>query len=95
MPVKVRIPTPLQGLTGGAAEVNAEGKTVRELIEDLEQRYTGIKARLCDENGELRRFINIFVNDEDIRFLQGLDTELKEGDEVSIVPAIAGGCKNS
>ncbi len=95
MPVKVRIPTPLQGLTNGAAEVDAEGKTVRELIEDLEQRYTGIKARLCDESGELRRFVNIFVNDEDIRFLQGLDTELKEGDEVSIVPAIAGGCKNS
>jgi len=92
MPVKVRIPTPLQNLTGGAAEVTAEGKTVRELIDDLERRYAGIKARLCDENGEIRRFVNIFVNDEDIRFLQGLDTELKEGDEVSIVPAIAGGC---
>jgi molybdopterin synthase sulfur carrier subunit len=78
-------------LTGGAAEVEAEGKTVRELIEDLERRYAGIKARLCDESGEVRRFVNIFVNDEDIRFLQGLDTELKEGDEVSIIPAIAGG----
>lgn len=91
MQVKVRIPTPLQGLTGGAAEVTAEGKTVRELIEDLERKYSGIKARLCDENGEVRRFVNIFVNDEDIRFLNGLDTELKEGDEVSIIPAIAGG----
>jgi molybdopterin synthase sulfur carrier subunit len=80
-------------LTGGAAEVEAEGKTVRELIEDLERRYAGIKARLCDESGEVRRFVNIFVNDEDIRFLQGLDTELKEGDEVSIIPAIAGGSK--
>jgi molybdopterin synthase sulfur carrier subunit len=66
---------------------------VRELIEDLERRYAGIKARLCDESGEVRRFVNIFVNDEDIRFLQGLDTELKEGDEVSIIPAIAGGSK--
>jgi molybdopterin synthase sulfur carrier subunit len=59
----------------------------------LERRYAGIKARLCDESGEVRRFVNIFVNDEDIRFLQGLDTELKEGDEVSIIPAIAGGSK--
>lgn len=91
MAVKVRIPTPLQNLTGGAAEVIAEGKTVRELIEDLERRYAGMKARLCDENGEIRRFVNIFVNEEDIRFLKGLDTELKEGDEVSIIPAIAGG----
>ncbi|MFN3422285.1 MAG: ubiquitin-like small modifier protein 1 [Armatimonadota bacterium] len=95
MPIKVRIPTPLQNLTGGSAEVVAEGKTVRELIDNLEQKYAGIKARLCDENGEIRRFVNIFVNDEDIRFLQGLDTELKEGDEVSIVPAIAGGRQNS
>ncbi|MCS7186083.1 MAG: MoaD/ThiS family protein [Armatimonadetes bacterium] len=95
MPIRVRIPTPLQSLTNGAAEVTAEGKTVRELIDDLERQYAGIKARLCDEGGELRRFVNIFVNDEDIRFLQGLDTEVKEGDEVSIVPAIAGGCKNS
>ncbi len=91
MLVKVRIPTPLQSLTGGASEVTAEGGTVRELIDDLERRYAGIKARLCDENGEVRRFVNIFVNDEDIRFLQGLDTPLKEGDEISIVPAIAGG----
>ncbi len=91
MAVKVRVPTPLQTLTGGAPEVVAEGKTVREVIEDLERQYAGIKTRLCDENGELRRFVNIFVNDEDIRFLQGLDTEVKEGDELSIVPAIAGG----
>ncbi len=91
MAVKVRVPTPLQSLTGGAAEVIAEGRTVRELIDDLEHRYAGIKARLCEESGEVRRFVNIFVNDEDIRFLNGLDTELKDGDEVSIIPAIAGG----
>jgi len=91
MAVKVRVPAPLQSLTGGAAEVEVEGKTVREVIDSLEQKYAGIKARLCDENGEIRRFVNIFVNDQDIRFLQGLDTELKDNDEVSILPAIAGG----
>ncbi len=91
MAVKVRIPTPLQSLTGGAAEVTAEGKTVREIIDDLERRYAGIKTRLCEENGEVRRFVNIFVNDEDIRFLNGLETEVKEGDELSVIPAIAGG----
>lgn len=91
MPVKVRIPTPLQSLTGGAAEVTAEGKTVREVIDDLDRKYAGIKTRLCDESGEVRRFVNIFVNDEDIRFLNGLETEVKEGDELSVIPAIAGG----
>lgn len=95
MAVKVRIPTPLQGLTGGVPEVEAEGKTVREVIDDLERRYGGIKARLCEESGEVRRFVNIFVNDEDIRFLKGLDTEVKDGDELSIIPAIAGGGKAS
>lgn len=91
MAVKVRIPAPLQSLTGGATEVEVQGRTVREVIDALERNYTGIKARLCDENGELRRFVNVFVNDQDIRFLQGLDTELGENDEVSIIPAIAGG----
>ncbi len=91
MAVKVRIPAPLQSLTGGAAEVEVQGRTVREVIDALERNYAGIKARLCDENGELRRFVNVFVNDQDIRFLQGLDTELGENDEVSIIPAIAGG----
>ncbi len=91
MAVKVRIPAPLQSLTGGATEVEVQGRTVREVIDALELNYAGIKARLCDENGELRRFVNVFVNDQDIRFLQGLDTELGENDEVSIIPAIAGG----
>jgi molybdopterin synthase sulfur carrier subunit len=91
MAVKVRIPTPLLSLTGGKNEVEAEGTTLKELIEDLERRYPGLKERLYDEEGNLRRFINFFVNDEDIRFLQGEETPLKDGDVVSIVPAIAGG----
>lgn len=91
MAVKVRIPTPLLSLTGGKKEVEAEGTTLKELIEDLERRYPGLKERLCDEEGNLRRFINFFVNDEDIRFLQGEETPIKDGDVVSIVPAIAGG----
>lgn len=91
MAVKVRIPFPIQSLLGGATEVEAEGKTVREIIEDLDRRYPGVKQRLCEEDGELRRFVNIFVNDQDIRSLKGLDTELSESDEIAIIPAIAGG----
>ena len=91
MSVRVRIPTPLRGLTGGAAEVQADGASVAEAISQLEARYPGIAQRLKDENGELRRFVNLYVNGEDVRFLQGLDTHLKAGDEVSIVPAVAGG----
>jgi molybdopterin synthase sulfur carrier subunit len=91
MPVIVRIPTPLLGLTNGQREVEAEGRNILELIEDLERRYPGLKERLCDEQGNLRRFINFFVNDEDIRFLENEKTSLKDGDVVSIVPAIAGG----
>jgi molybdopterin synthase sulfur carrier subunit len=87
----VRIPTPLRKLTQGAEEVNASGKNVSELIADLERKFPGIKERICDDTGAVRRFVNIFVKDEDIRFLQNLDTPLKDGDEVSIVPAIAGG----
>ena len=87
----VRIPTPLRKLTGGAEEVQASGKSVGELIGDLEKKYPGIKERICDESGAVRRFVNIFVKDEDIRFLQNLETPLGEKDEVSIVPAIAGG----
>jgi MoaD family protein len=87
----VRIPTPLRKLTQGSEEVSAAGKNVGELIADLEKKYPGIKERICDESGAVRRFVNIFVKDEDIRFLQNLDTPVKDGDEVSIVPAIAGG----
>lgn len=91
MAVKVRIPTPLRKLTSGQEEVSVEGKDVAELINALEKAYPGMKERLCDETGKVRRFINLYLNEEDIRFLQGLDTSLKEGDEVSIIPAIAGG----
>jgi len=91
MPILVRIPTPLRAITKGAAEVQAKGDTVDALVEDLERQCPGLKERLMDESGELRRFINIYVNEEDIRFLQGKKTALKEGDQVSIVPAIAGG----
>ncbi|MBI4341303.1 MAG: MoaD/ThiS family protein [Candidatus Omnitrophica bacterium] len=91
MAITVRIPTPLQRLTNGQAEVQCEGKTVTELLADLERRHPGVKERLCDESGKLRRFVNVFVNEEDIRFLQGDQTAVKEGDDVSIIPAIAGG----
>jgi molybdopterin synthase sulfur carrier subunit len=91
MPVTVRIPTPLRSITKGTAEVQAKGGSVADVVEDLERQFPGLRERLVDEGGELRRFINIYVNEEDIRFLQGKKTALKEGDQVSIVPAIAGG----
>ena len=93
MPVTVRIPTPLQRLTNGQGEVACEGKSVTELLADLERRHPGIKERICDQDGKLRRFVNIFVNEEDIRFLKGDQTPVKDGDDVSIIPAIAGGAQ--
>jgi molybdopterin synthase sulfur carrier subunit len=91
MSITVRIPTPLQKLTQNQAEVKANGANIRELIEDLEKNFPGIKERIYDESGEIRRFINIYVNEEDMRFLQQDATPLKDGDEVSMIPAIAGG----
>ncbi len=91
MPVRVRVPTPLQKLTGNKGEVAAKGASVKDLLADLEKQYPGLKERLYDEKGALRRFINFYVNNEDIRFLKGEATPVKEGDELSIVPAIAGG----
>ena len=91
MSVLVRIPTPLQKLVGDKSEVQAEGSTLREVIASLSAINADVKARLLDDSGELRRFVNVYVNEEDVRFLQKLDTPLKDGDEVSIVPAIAGG----
>jgi molybdopterin synthase sulfur carrier subunit len=91
MSVRVRVPTPLRKFTQGADEVNAQGTNIRSLVEDLEKNYPGIKERICDENGKIRRFVNVYVNGDDIRFLQNLETSVKEGDNISIVPAIAGG----
>jgi len=91
MAVTIRIPTPLQKLTNNQAEVQAAGTTLKALIEDLDAKYPGIKDRICDETGKVRRFVNVFVNDEDVRFQQGEATAVKDGDEVSIIPAIAGG----
>jgi molybdopterin synthase sulfur carrier subunit len=89
--VSVKIPTPLRRVTGGVADVSAAGGTVRELIEDLERQFPGMRERLCDETGALRRFVNVFVGDEDIRFLEGIETAIEEGAQVSIIPAVAGG----
>jgi len=91
MAIKVRIPTPLRKLTGGADEVVAAGANIAEIINDLEKNYPGLKERICEEDGNLRRFVNIYLNDEDIRFMNNLETELSENDELSIIPAIAGG----
>jgi molybdopterin synthase sulfur carrier subunit len=90
MSVTIRIPQPLRGLTADASIVRGDGATVAALIEDLEASYAGMRERLLD-NTELRRFVNIYVNGEDVRFLDGLGTPLKDGDELSIVPAVAGG----
>ena len=91
MAIKVRIPTPLMKLTDNQSEVSAEGKTISDIINNLENQFNGIKDRICEENGAPRRFINIYLNEEDIRFLEGAKTTVKDGDEISIIPAIAGG----
>jgi molybdopterin synthase sulfur carrier subunit len=91
MPVNVRIPTPLRKLTKEKDIVQASGATIQEIIDGLEKEYPGLKERICDERGELRRFVNVYLNDEDIRFAQGRSTPVKDGDEISVIPAIAGG----
>jgi sulfur-carrier protein len=91
MPVKVQIPAPLRGLTAGAAEVEVDASNVQGLIDALEQKYKGVKSRLCDEDGRLRSYVRVFVNGEDARGLGDAKAPLKPGDSVSIVPAIAGG----
>jgi molybdopterin synthase sulfur carrier subunit len=91
MPVKVRIPTPLRSLTNGEEEVTVEGKSIQEVIDNLETNFSGFKERLCDEHGQIRRFINFYLNDEDIRFKDNQETTVNDGDLISIVPAIAGG----
>jgi molybdopterin synthase sulfur carrier subunit len=91
MALSVKIPTPLRSLTNEVDRVTSEGDTVAALVESLEAAFPGMKERLCEESGELRRFVNVYVNGEDVRFLDGLATALGEDDEISIVPAVAGG----
>ncbi len=91
MPVTVRIPTPLRRVTNGAEKVDVDGGTLQAVFDTLEEQYPGVKERICDEGGELRHFVNVYLNGEDIRYLQGLETVANSSDEVSIVPAVAGG----
>ncbi len=91
MPIKVRVPTPLRRFTAGVDEVVADGDSIKRVLEDLERRHPGIRERLLDDSGELRRFVNVYLNGEDIRFLNQLESKVKDGDDISIVPAIAGG----
>jgi molybdopterin synthase sulfur carrier subunit len=92
MSVSVRIPTILRTYTDGAAEVTAEGATLAEVVESLEKSYPGIAARVLDDTGKLRRFVNVYVNDDDVRFADGLQTATPDGANVSVIPAVAGGC---
>ncbi|HEU5024431.1 MAG TPA: MoaD/ThiS family protein [Spirillospora sp.] len=89
--VSVRIPTILRTYTGGEAEVKAEGDTLRAVVADLEASYAGIAARILDDAGKIRRFVNVYVGDEDVRFAEGLDTATPAGTQISIIPAVAGG----
>ncbi len=91
MSVSVRIPTILRTYTGGESEVSATGATLAEVLDDLDAKYAGIKGRILDEDGKLRRFVNVYVGEEDIRLLEGLNTVVEDGDEVTILPAVAGG----
>ena len=91
MSVSVRIPTILRTYTGGDSEVSADGATVSELLESLDASFPGIKGRIIDDQGQIRRFVNVYVGNDDVRFLDGLDTEVGESDEVTILPAVAGG----
>ena len=91
MAVKVRVPTPLMKLTDNKSEVTADGSNITEILNNLESQFAGIKARICEDDGTPRRFINIYLNEDDIRFLEGEKTAVKDGDEISIIPAIAGG----
>ena len=91
MAVEVRIPTILRKHTGGEKAVTADGDTVRDLLGDLDRRYPGIAGQLLTEDGSLHRFVNVYVNDEDVRFIGGLEAELSDGDQVVVLPAVAGG----
>jgi molybdopterin synthase sulfur carrier subunit len=91
MAIRVRVPTPLRKFTGGTDVIEASGESIKAVIEDLEKRHGGIRERLLDDKGQLRRFVNVYLNGDDIRFLDQLNSKVKDGDDISIVPAIAGG----
>ena len=91
MPVSVRVPTILRTYTGGESEVSAEGATLAEVLDDLDGSYAGIKGRILDESGELRRFVNVYVGNDDVRFLDSLETPTPDGTQISVIPAVAGG----
>ncbi len=91
MSVTVLIPQPLRSLTGNLSKVSGDGSTLESLVSNLDSTYPGMRERVMDETGQMRRFVNIYVNGEDVRFMEGLGTALKDGDEISIVPAVAGG----
>jgi len=93
MSARVRVPTPLRKFTQGSDEVDASGETITVLLDNLEENYPGIKERILDDAGKVRRFVNVYVNGDDIRFLKNMDTSVKDGDNISIVPAIAGGSR--
>jgi len=91
MPVSVRVPTILRTYTEGESEVSASGATLQEVLDDLDSSYAGIKARILDDNGELRRFVNVYVGNDDVRFLDSLATPTPDGTQISVIPAVAGG----
>jgi molybdopterin converting factor small subunit len=91
MSVSVRIPTILRTYTGGESEVTAEGGKLSEVLDDLDAKYTGIRGRILDDTGELRRFVNVYVGNDDVRFLENLDTATPDGTQISVIPAVAGG----
>ena len=92
MSIVVRIPTPLRRLTDGQDKVDVDGNSLGDVIDAMNEQYPGIRERICDDQGQLRNFVNVYINGEDVRFLQGLETATTDGDEVSVVPAVAGGC---
>jgi molybdopterin converting factor small subunit len=91
MSINVRVPTILRTYTGGESEVTAEGDTLAEVLDSLDGAYPGIKGRIVDEQGDLRRFVNVYVGNDDVRFLDGLGTQVADGTQVSVIPAVAGG----
>ena len=92
MSVSVRVPTILRTYTGGESEVSASGANLSEVLDDLEANYSGIKARVLDDEGNLRRFVNVYVGNDDVRFLDNLETPTPDGTQISVIPAVAGGC---